>query len=49
VFTIGTFYGIQSSSDKNKYVDIPGESTKIYTEIIVYDYNGNLNQKWKLL
>jgi|688.fasta_scaffold595496_1 hypothetical protein len=49
VVFIGQFFGLQSVSDPTKYIDVPGESTKIYEKIIVYDFNGNINQKWFLL
>ena len=48
VLYIGQHFGIQSVSDPSKYVDVPGESSKVYERLIMYNYNGNLNQKWFL-
>lgn len=48
VFPMGQYFGIQCANDTNRYIDVPGESSKIYEELIVYNYNGNLNQKWVL-
>jgi hypothetical protein len=48
VIYIGQYFGIQAVSDPNKYIDVPGESGKVYEKLILYNFNGNLNQKWLL-
>lgn len=45
---VGQHFGIQSLSDPTKYVDVPGESSQVYEKLIMYNFNGNLNQKWFL-
>lgn len=29
-------------------MDVPGESSNVYEKLIMYNFNGNLNQKWYL-
>ncbi len=45
---LGQHFGIQSVANPSMCVDVPGESKKIYEKLIMYAYNGNLNQKWFL-
>ena len=48
VVFVGQHFGIKSLADPKKYVDVPGESQRVYEKLIAYEFNGNKNQKWFL-